>query len=378
LAGQIKEDLTATVSGNIVEKILYYAILFVVIGMFLASTITLFITAGTTLTTNVALVALKEMPYPSYVVCYKARCESGSGEDCSHYALPKPNPSADMGCTDKNFASFENKCVRVAHTSGTSPGTEPELTGGEAEFFKQLYTKGPSSSENCALVNFDGKLKVTPTSGALIMPFKYDAADIAKQTWTATTNSKSQTVSWTGVLFDPKKAEENLAGMMESIVLTQVHGLNAMNVIGWTYDLDIQRHKHLFWAAPDDLSDLPDIDNVTKIYNSHVSYIPFKQYYNHAGLSHHEATEADIYMMATSFVSRRIVTRKMSFMEIWSSIGGNWATSMLILAFFFKKVEGTNLFNCMLGSRRQKIVENILAAKAEKGKAAESGGASQV
>lgn len=378
MTGQIKEDLSATVHGNIAEKILYYAILFVVVGMFLASTITLFIVAGTTLTTNVALVAMSEMPLPAYVVCFRARCESGSGGDCSHYALPNPNPYTDEGCTTEKFAFFNNQCVRVAFTSGDSPGTQPGLTAGEASFFKQLYTKGPDSSYDCALVNYDGQLKATPSSGPLFLPFKVAAAEITKQTWTATTGSKSQPVSWTGVLFDPKKAQENLAKMMETIVMTMVHGLNAYNIVGWTYDLDIQRHKHLFWAAPDDLTDLPDIDNVTKIYNSAVSYIPYKQYYNHAGLSHDEDTVTEIMLYAQSFISRRIVTRKMSFMEIWSTIGGNWATSMLILAFFFKKVEGTNLFNCMLGSRRQRILEGILAAKNEKGQKAQSAGGSAV
>jgi hypothetical protein len=277
---------------------------------------------------------------PAAAFCWQARARPG---EATIGVSVKVNTAA--GCTTTKFAEFglqtpgnTPECIRAAYTAGpTSPATTN--TAEENQFFTELYKHGPDAYFDCGVVNFDGVLKATPGK-ILTMTFTNSKDDLAAQTWTAA-NPTSYEPTWFGFLFDPAAAKANMKQVADTLVLNKLHGLNALNSLGFSYDVNIQRESFT-WNAPDDTVDLGG-DNTTNLYNTMLSWAPIKQWFSNSGYSLNVDEETKIEIHAMSFVSRRIVTRKLSFMEFWAAIGGVWASALLVLNIFFaQKVGGAN------------------------------------
>merc|ERR1712146_672611 len=68
---------------------------------------------------------------------------------------------------------------------------------------------------------------------------------------------------------------------------------------------------------------------------------------------------------AKSFVSNRTVIRRKSFMEVWTEIGGAWASALLLITFFFAKKtggsgEGVQVCKFQTPSGRKEVTKELM------------------
>lgn len=109
--------------------------------------------------------------------------------------------------------------------------------------------------------------------------------------------------------------------------------VNSRNVVGFSYDKVVDRTGTFFFSPPADDDDI-DTDVVTGKYVAQLTVAPSLFYYSDTGLPDSWAPSS-LEVQASTFVSRRIVERKASFMEVWNQCGGAWAAAMLIVTAFF-------------------------------------------
>lgn len=313
------------VLGGKLFTLFYCALAFIAFGLFLATAVSICVTAATGKITSVNLALKEELPFPAVWMCLKNETmdvvewnfpPQGANEQCQTIERENQAPESFQLLAlkiDNNLATTE-ECVNM--------GTGTTLTN-----WLQTKLGALSASKwQCFSFNEDGKLKDSRTKPLLIM-FK------GKHTFTAETKGKGFEMPSGFVSVDQLKRAAGDDSKMSEVFNANINPVyidvfNTLSVVQHTVDQVVDLTGQLGFSPR---TEFKDGDEIQSMYQGN----SFGRKMDAYPSEDDKDRDFEIQWRTQTFFVREVLLRHKSFQEVWTEIGGAWSTAMLLLSLFF-------------------------------------------
>jgi hypothetical protein len=321
---------TAKVAGTWVERAFYRGL------SFLASLIFLVALAGIVFkareeVTEVQLEHMDALPWPTVFFCFKGR----AARDAVNL-----NMAPIIDSCGSNAPLVETFNVKEARTTqdclkfneGSPLGKEIAAT----------WNKMMNTDEwDCSTLNEDGGLSSSPGTIQQI-----------KMQWQTTVRAEHQyensgLTAYCGVL-DPKI--KTFAEQADTFTLFRIPLVNSESELSFTVDKMIEKDwTHMFTSTEigdraKTLSEVAAKEKVAEILKDDAITLKYNPSLNSKAAAPMVRTDgnsqtSELLIQPMNYVSRTVTTRPKTWDEVWTSIGGAWATAVLLVTIFFVQKE---------------------------------------
>lgn len=307
-----KLQLKKGVQGNIVEKILFYALLLIAAAFFAISAISAMKAAATDTMTSVTFTTHEMFEFPAMFFCNPADSPVYTPIDGTSNSSTYVFAGTDFSCpngeealkvvTDFDGKFQSRKCIGKNATSPMVQKVEDRLlqmSQGQKNFscvvFDQNITANRSDANTIFLT--EGRKAYSPRA------LSYNVAGF----------------------YDPQ------ADVNESLATMRFYWLNGFNNIaevGLEYDTELDLSKTFQFTESTG-------GDRKKLYSANVNQAPIQMSINASSGVEQTPGIAIIRFSVGSYLGRDIILRKKSFTEIWGEIGGCWASALLLVSIFY-------------------------------------------
>eukprot|EP00746_Dinoflagellata_sp_MGD_P087847 gnl/MRDRNA2_/MRDRNA2_34812_c0_seq1.p1 gnl/MRDRNA2_/MRDRNA2_34812_c0~~gnl/MRDRNA2_/MRDRNA2_34812_c0_seq1.p1 ORF type:complete len:500 (-),score=79.66 gnl/MRDRNA2_/MRDRNA2_34812_c0_seq1:730-2229(-) len=318
------------------QKVVYFICQACAVTSFIATCVSIIRAAAEESITRVEVKLVDTVPMPGMFGC--APASSGTPE-FEPFTQLDSCPHDAMATIFRHVwgVGMSQECFRLVSTVSNSGGSLTLLTPGattkEKEFLGYLtrhfqHTSG-ITEWGCFISNADGKLMNSRSS-----PVSVDIA--YRGHITNETDPVFPTMGYLG-LFDASLTGDFNEIFQSNSQIYQANIINGMNVLKFTYDKTVD-HRGGYLAV---LSDGRSTDGKAKVTNVFAGSLSSTPVHFYKRMSDAKTPYLWFTFEVSSFVSREITLRNKYLSEMWTEIGGAWASALLITSFFFlEKVGG--------------------------------------
>jgi hypothetical protein len=324
----LKGMLKATVQGTIFEKIFYFTLVSTSVVLFLMSTVGLLRDAATAVITTVEFETRETFEFPGMFICFRHDSEKASySPNVDNWQLP-PLAGDNAHTCNANNAEFvskivynaggiitEKQCLGMKFSTDDGSGRPVSQRAVQVEERVNLIT-APVPFE-CLLLNGEGTATASRSKALTVLTHE---STVTPQ------NGKTSTMMMIG-LFDPKVPPEDL--VKENFQYFFIDNYDTMTSVYIDYDTIVDLSKTSWQVSVPKFEDHKE--EAKKHYRANVASSKMDAIPGTIGASRTNR----IQFLVSSFTGREMLLRKKSFSEVWSELGGCWASSILLVAIFF-------------------------------------------
>jgi len=306
----IKDTATVKVAGNKFEKGLYYLMFVAVVVLFVLECVTIGLAAGSPIT-EVTLSQETSINFPAIIWCY----DSGHDWDKVRWEDEEEKYTGEAPHMFKYSASGSKQLVL-------------EDEGASTEYMNLAHVW--KNYTQCIVFNGSTDGSVLSSEGLDSLELRAYISDepVAEGMRKWGDSSLSEVI-----VADPVVPLEDQMGALfpypVSFVNMQVH-------MFFTVDKYVSKVGNGLLGS---MMMQSEGDEVVYKYNTQVQTVPFKPWIGVADENTNGHNQFELQVRAAGYTVRTVTTRHKSFTEIWTEVGGAWASCLLVMVIFFKKQE---------------------------------------